>query len=92
MKTTKVSYQFKKEAPNPMITELATLYTVEFISEKDAMKILGIGIFTLRKWYNMGLNRYKIDDKKFLKKSELNEFLEKFMVREEKVQHIKLKL
>lgn len=90
MKTTKVTYQFKKETPNPMILELATLYTVEFIPETNVMEQLGVSIFTLKKWYNMGLNRYKIDDKKYLKKSELNAFIEQFVEQKEEVKHVKL--
>lgn len=90
MKTTRVSYQFKKESPNAMVAEFATLYTVEFIPEKDVMKTLGVSIFTLRKWYDMGLNRYKIDDKKYLKKSELNCFIEQFIEQKEEVKHVKI--
>lgn len=92
MKTTKLTYQFKKEAPNQMIEELATLYTVEFVPENKVMQMLDLSINTLKNWYNMGLGRYKIDGKFYVKKSELNGFIEKFRVQREEVQHVKLAL
>lgn len=92
MKTTKVSYQFKKEAPNPMISELATLYTIEFIPEKKLMEELNVSSFKINEWREKGLKRYRDKDKKFFKKSEVNEFIEKLLEPEKEVQHIKLKL
>lgn len=92
MGTTKLTYQFKKEAPNQMIEELATLYTVEFVPESKVMQMLDLSINTLKNWYNMGLGRYKIDGKFYVKKSELNGFIEMFRVQREEVQHVKLAL
>lgn len=92
MKTTKLTYQFKKEAPNQMIQELATLYTVEFMPESKIMQMLDLSINTLKNWYGMGLGRYKIDGKFYVKKSELNGFIGMFRVQKEEVQHVKLAL
>lgn len=87
----KIIYDRKTEAPDDRIKNFATLYTIEFMSEKDVMKTLGVGMYTMRKWYEMGLGLCKIDDKKFIKKSELNAFLQRFITRAE-VERIKTML
>lgn len=90
MGTTKLTYQFKKESPNSMISELATLYTIEFIPEKKLMKELDVSIFKINEWRKRGLKRYKDGDKKFFKKSEVNEFIKKFLEPEVEIQHVKI--
>ena len=92
MGTTKVTYQFKKDSPNREVLELATLYTVEFIPENKLMEVLNVSSSTIRNWMGMGLNRYKIGDKKYFRKSEVNGFIEQFLEPQKEVQHVKIRL
>lgn len=92
MGTTNIKFHLKKDSPNREVLELATLYTVEFIPEDQLKKELNVSAYTIRNWMGMGLNRYKIADKKYFRKSEVNSFIEQFLEPQKEVQHIKIRL
>ena len=73
---------------NNITLEVINLYTIEFIPECDVMKKLKVSAFTMKKWYSMGLKKYKIDDKKFVRVKEINDFLTRNCEIQPEVQHV----
>lgn len=54
--------------------------TKEFLSLPETLKYLNISRNTLNKWLEKGLNIYRIENKQFIKKSEIHEFIEKHQI------------
>lgn len=47
----------------------------EYLSLKEACLYMGIGIGTLYKWLEEGLSYYKYGRRRFIKKSDIDEFM-----------------
>lgn len=52
----------------------------EYLSFNDVCELMGISYNTLQNWLELGLVKYRIGNKNYIKKSELNEFISKFQV------------
>lgn len=66
-----------KTAPPSVNTAAFTLYTLEYMTEKETLSLLDISITTLKQWVrDYSISRYKIGDKAYYKKSEINKLIE----------------
>lgn len=59
------------------IAKRDSLVLVDFVSISQACKLYSISNNTLTNWLAKGLPAYQIDGKKYLKRSEINKFIEK---------------
>lgn len=74
-----------KTAPLGVNTAAFTLYTLEYMTEKETLSLLDISITTLKQWVrDYSISRYKIGDKAYYKKSEINKLIEMNKVKVDK--------
>lgn len=56
------------------------LESKEYLSYKDVREIYNISRNTINKWVELGLPMYKIDKLQFIKRSEINNFIDSHQV------------